>query len=44
MATGEVDAPVDVVGALATKALGHAIADGARQAKSAYGYVAARDL
>lgn len=44
MATGEVDAPVDVVGALATKALGHAIADGARQAESAYGYVAARDL
>ena len=44
MATGEVDAPVDVVGALATKALGSAIADGARQAESAYGYVAARDL
>lgn len=44
MATGEVDAPVDVVGALATQALGRAIADGARQAKSAYGYVAARDL
>ena len=44
MATGEVDTPVDVVGALATKALGNAIADGARQAESAYGYVAARDL
>ena len=44
MATGEVDAPVDVVGALATRALGRAIADGARSAKSAYGYVAARDL
>ena len=44
MATGEVDTPVDVVGALATKALGNAIADGARQAESAYGYIAARDL
>lgn len=44
MATGEVDAPVDVVGALATRALGRAIADGARQATSAHGYPAARDL
>ncbi|MDM8270893.1 P1 family peptidase [Thermophilibacter provencensis] len=44
MATGAVEAPVDVVGALATKALGRAIADGARQAESAYGYVAACDL
>lgn len=44
MATGEVDAPVDVVGSLATRALGRAIADGARSATSAYGYVAARDL
>ena len=44
MATGEVEAPVDVVGALATKALGRAIADGARQATGAYGYPAARDL
>ena len=44
MATGEVDAPVDVVGALATRALGRAIVDGARQAVSAYGYPAARDL
>ena len=32
MATGEVDAPVDVVGTLATRALERAIADGARQA------------
>ena len=44
MATGEVEAPVDVVGALATKALGRAIADGARQATGAYGYPAACDL
>ena len=44
MATGAVDAPVDVVGALATRALGRAIADGARNATSAYGYVAACDL
>ncbi|MBE5024755.1 P1 family peptidase [Olsenella sp. DSM 107455] len=44
MATGSVDAPVDAVGALAVRALGRAIADGARQAESAYGYVAARDL
>ena len=42
--TGEVDAPVDVVGALATRALGRAIADGARQAASAHGYPAARNL
>ena len=44
MATGEVEAPVDVVGALSTRALGRAIADGARQATSAHGYPAARDL
>lgn len=44
MATGEVDAPVDVVGALATRALGRAIADGARQAEGAFGLPAARDL
>ena len=44
MATGSVDAPVDAVGALAVRALGRAIADGARRAESAYGYVAARDL
>lgn len=44
MATGEVDAPVDVVGALATRCLGRAIADGARQAVSAHGYPAACDL
>lgn len=44
MATGEVEAPVDVVGALAVRALGRAIADGARQAASAHGYPAARDL
>ena len=44
MATGEVDAQVDLVGILATRALGRAIADGARQATSAYGYPAARDL
>lgn len=44
MATGAVEAPVDVVGSLATLALGRAIADGARQAATAYGYPAARDL
>lgn len=44
MATGEVEAPVDVVGSLATRALGRAIADGARQAEGAYGYPSARDL
>lgn len=44
MATGRIDAPLDVVGALATRALGRAIADGARQATSAYGYPAACDL
>ena len=44
MATGEVDAPVDAVGSLATRALARAIADGARRATSAYGYVAAQNL
>lgn len=44
MATGEVEAPVDVVGSLATRALGRAIADGARQAEGAFGLPAARDL
>lgn len=44
MATGAVEAPVDVVGALAVRALGRAIADGARQAEGAHGYPAARDL
>ncbi len=44
MATGAVEAPVDVVGALAVRALDRAIADGARSASGAYGYPAARDL
>ena len=44
MATGAVEAPVDVIGALAVRALGRAIADGARQAEGAHGYPAARDL
>ena len=44
MATNKVDAQVDIVGALATRALERAIVDGARQAKTSYGYKAARDL
>lgn len=44
MATGEVEAQVDVVGVLATRALERAIADGARSATEAYGFPAARDL
>ena len=44
MATGAVEAPVDVVGALAVRALERAIADGARSAAGAYGFPAARDL
>ena len=44
MATGAVDAQVDLVGMLATRALGRAIADGAREATSAFGLPAARDL
>lgn len=44
MATGEVEAQVDVVGVLATRALERAIADGARSATGAYGFPAARDL
>lgn len=44
LATGGLDAPVDVIGALATRALELAIADAARQATSAYGYPSANDL
>lgn len=44
MATGRVDAEVDVVGALAVRALERAIADGARQAESAFGLPCAADL
>ena len=44
MATGEVEAPLDIVGVLATQALEQAIADGARSATSAYGFTAACDL
>lgn len=44
MATGEVEAAPDAVGVLATRALERAIADAARQATSAYGLKAARDL
>ena len=44
MATGEVEAQVDVVGVLATRVLERAIADGARSATAAYGLPAARDL
>jgi L-aminopeptidase/D-esterase-like protein len=44
MATGEVEAQVDVVGVLATRALERAIAAGARSAAGAYGLPATRDL
>ena len=44
MATGEVEAPVDVIGTLATCALADAIVDAARSAQSAYGLTAACDL
>ena len=44
MATGEVEAPVDVVGTLATHTLADAIVDAARSAHSAYGLTAACDL
>ncbi|MGN0286843.1 MAG: P1 family peptidase [Atopobiaceae bacterium] len=44
MATGQVDAGVDFVGILATRALELAIADAARQATGAYGFKAACDL
>ncbi|MGI6229457.1 MAG: P1 family peptidase [Tractidigestivibacter sp.] len=44
MATGKVDAPVDIVGALATRALERAIADGAKSATSMFGLPAASDL
>ncbi len=44
MATGKVAYPVDVVGALATKALEGAIVDSARSAEGAFGLKAACDL
>ena len=44
MCTGAVDAPVDVVGVLATRALEQAIANAALNATSAFGLKAARDL
>ncbi len=44
MATGELEAPVDVVGVLATRALERAIVQAAVRAQSAYGFIAACDL
>lgn len=44
MATGEKACGVDVVGALAQNALERAIADGAQQATSSYGFTAACDI
>ena len=44
MATGEVDADVDMVGMLATTVLEDAIVDAARSAEGSYGLKAARDL
>ena len=44
MATGAIEAQVDVVGTLATRALERAIADGALQAEPAYGLPAAKSL
>lgn len=44
MATGEVEAPVDVVGMLSTQALERAIVSAANDATGAYGFPAARDL
>ena len=44
MATGEAEAPVDVVGALAVRTLEQAIVDAAQSATSAYGLRAACDL
>lgn len=43
MATGDVDAPTDVVGMLAVRALERAIADGARSARSLHGLPGAAD-
>jgi L-aminopeptidase/D-esterase-like protein len=44
LATGEQDAPIDVVGVLATGALERAIVDAARSARSAFGFRAAQDV
>lgn len=44
MATGEVEAPVDVVGILSAQAIAHAIVDGVRSAQSAYGVISAAEL
>ena len=44
MATGEVEADADALGVLASEVMARAINRAARQAESAYGYKAARDL
>lgn len=44
MATGEVEAPVDVVGILSAQAIAHAIVDGVRSAQSAYGVISSAEL
>jgi L-aminopeptidase/D-esterase-like protein len=43
MATGEVEAMVDVVGALAVRVVSRAIVDAARSAHGAYGFPGAAD-
>ncbi|MBQ9057581.1 MAG: P1 family peptidase [Atopobiaceae bacterium] len=44
LATGEVEASVDVVGVLATRVLECAIVNGARSSESAYGFISAHEL
>lgn len=44
MATGEVEAPIDVVGVLATQALEQAIVCGAKNAKTSHGLIGAADI
>ena len=44
MATGDVQAPIDLVGTMAMRAIQGAIVDAVKQATSSYGLIAAQDL
>lgn len=44
MSTGDVQAPIDLVGAMAMRAIQGAIVDAVKQATSSYGLIAAQDL
>ena len=44
MSTGDVQAPIDLVGTMAMRAIQGAIVDAVKQATSSYGLIAAQDL